>query len=340
MHALGVLNHPRCLSNASRLVCAMTLAFIAFAAARASAQYSTQPIQFLNQPAAASQAAQQRLKPILVWVPGGSDEDDSDIDDRQSTAMRSPLVVEIVNRYFVPLRLNRTTQTLPILNQLGLPVNYGLYMAVVPPDTFTPNSAATKISLIDPISVADPNLLATALMNARKSYGEKLYGDEIKPLFESEDPTPQNLNRALGIIATYGIAPSDEGILKLLESRADDRKFVKTAYDTLAETSTQRGVEFLWKQAQSGSKEALDALGQITPDMAEKVLLPQLRADKPEDRYLAYRAVAKLMKLRPIRAEKWWENAKEKQVEDEHVRITQIVQASAQQWREGMGRYR
>lgn len=304
------------------------------------AQYATRPIQWLNQPAQAGQQAQQTLKPILAWVPGDSESRETDLDRRQQRAMRHPIVVEVVNRYFIPLRFQRTTNVIPVMNQLGLPVQYGQYMAVLPPDTFVPNSAATKIALIDPISLAEPNQLVGALMKARKAYGEKLYTDQIKPLFEQENPTPQDLNKALAIINNYTISPADEGILKLLESRADDRKFVKAAYDTLAETSTQRGVEYLWKQAQGGSKEALDALGNITPDMAEKVLLPQLRADDPQDRYLAYRALVKLFKFKPVRQEKWWENAREKQVEDELQTISQTVQSAAQQWREGIGRYR
>jgi hypothetical protein len=309
--------------------------------ASALAQYGVQPIQWANSPAAASNIAQQTLRPIVIYVSADSESRATDLDERQQRALRHPDVVHIVTTYFVPLRLNRTTQTMPVLQRLGLPANFGGYLAVVPPETFAPNSAATKLAMIDAMSVADVGLLTRGLMNARRAYGEKLYGDQIRPLFEQEEIAPADLNKALLIISNYNIQSADKGVLAIFERHKDtkNRKLLKDLYDTLGTLSTPNSAQFLWEQAKAGSKEATDALTRLNPDTMERVLLPQLRSNDAADRYLAYKTLAKVLNLKPIKAEKWWENAREKQIEDEITKVTETLSQAAQQWRQGPGQF-
>jgi hypothetical protein len=148
------------------------------------------------------------------------------------------------------------------------------------------------------------------------------------------------LRKALGIIETFVITDADAGIIKLIEKRPEDKAFAKDAFETLAILSTTAGTDFLWKEAVDGSKQAQEALGKLTPEAAERTLLPQIRSDKHVNVTIANRALSRVFDLNPVKPDKWWERTKEKAREDEIKRITQAVADQTARWRDTLGRIR
>lgn len=309
-------------------------------AAAAVAQTSVQPVQWLNQPSAAEAAAKRSTRPILVYVSGDAESRASDLDREQQRVLRDPLVIEVINARFVPLRLARSSNIRATMEQLGLPFQLGQYMAVLPPEAFSSPETSTKLALIQPMQIAQASALLTALTQAYHTYGDKLYADQIRPVFEAEEFKSQDVQRGLKVIEDLLITSADGAIIKLLEKHGDDKRLAKPCYDALAMLSTKAAAEHLWKQAKAGVREAQAALANLTPDAAETLLLPELRADDAETRNSAYQALAKVFRLKPVRPARWWENAKEKMIADEIEKVSKQVQDDAQRWRETVGKIR
>lgn len=306
----------------------------------AAAQFSTQPIQWLNQPGPASNAAQRALKPILIYVTGDAESRNTDLDNRQQRVLRDPTIVGLVNAKFVPLRLARNTQTLPVMKQLGLPYQYGMYLAVLPPDALASPQTSTKLALIEPTTITDAGTLTMQLVDANRQYGAQLYGQQIKPLFEQDEIKVADLNKALQVIVNFNVAEADQTLLKLVDEKITDKTQVRNIYDALALLSTRAAADKLLEKAQAGDAAAKQALSKLTPEAAEMVLLDELRSENPEERYLAYQALVKIFNIKPIRNEKWWERIRENERDEELARIRGIVTNGALQWKQTIGRFR
>ncbi|MGE3181881.1 MAG: hypothetical protein AB7N71_09635 [Phycisphaerae bacterium] len=309
-------------------------------AASLFAQNSVQPIQWENQVSAATANAKATLRPLLVYVPGDSESRSSDLDRQQQRALRDPTVIAIVNARFVPLRLPQTSQSRPVLDVLGLPTQYGMYLAALPPGALENPEGHTKIALIDPMTMASSASLIRSLTTAYRTYGASIYEAQIKPLFESESPTDANINKALTVIGEFIVEQADDDVIKLLETHGDNKRMRKSILETLARISTTKSTNHLFEMAVAGDREAQMALGTITPDMAEQVLLPKLRSEKEEERYPAYKALTDVFNIKPVRNEKWWERIREIQRDKELQMITDKVKADADQWRQTYGRIR
>src|ERR1051326_718780 len=113
--------------------------------------------------------------PIMFWVTDGSKWDDDDLKDAQRDAFRDPVVLAITERYFVPCRVSRNSNVLAEAERLGLPTNFGLYIAIITPD-------GKLLDQIDPGQVASPEALAGRLAAASRAYRDSVYNEKIKPV--------------------------------------------------------------------------------------------------------------------------------------------------------------
>ncbi len=319
---------------------AAALLTVAALVSSAAAQTAQSAIQWMNQPAPAAQAAQKSLRPVLVYVAPDAELRDSNIQNRLQRSLRDPIVVEMIQTRFVPLRMSRTSQTRPMLQALGLPANFGGYMAVVPGQALLSPETSAKVNTINLMEMAEPGALLTELHKGYREYVSRLYTDQIKAKFEEEKPKPADLTRALELVAQLNISEADADILKLIDRRAEDKQFLKNATEVLGILSTRPAADYLLKQAKEGNKDAQAALGRLTPTIAAEVLLPEMRAAKEGDRLMAYKALSKIFDLKPVRPDKWWERVKDKARDDELQSITTRVNEQARVWQDGAGRFR
>lgn len=316
------------------------LFFAALLTGTAIAQTSVQPIQWINEPRTVSNLAQRTLKPILVYIPGDSESRSSDMDRQQQRALRDPVVIAVIRERFIPHRMQQTTRTMPMMQALGMPTQYGMYLVALPPGALNAPAEHTKIALIDPMSMTNPDSLLRALTSAYRDYGESLYTSDIKALFDSEEPTDRNIDRALTIINQFIIESADQNVIDLLDRYEDNKRMRREVLATMSTLSTQKTTEKLLELAKTGDRDAQKALGSVTADVAERVLLPKIRSEDAAERFAAYKALTDVFGIKPVKSEKWWENIREIQRDKEIQRVTNIVKSNAEQWRQTYGKIR
>jgi len=86
-----------------------------------------EPDSMVVEPQASVATAQRQLRPLLFLVPFESRSRRSLIELGQQRTFRDPLINELVSARFVPVRLQRSTDNLDLLAQLGAPTTYGAF---------------------------------------------------------------------------------------------------------------------------------------------------------------------------------------------------------------------
>lgn len=300
-------------------------------AASAFGQGADSTIQWISDPARGVAAAKKADKLVLFWVPGSSTENDSKLENAQSRVFRDPLVKSIVAERFVPTRLSRSSDNAATFQKLGLPQDYGLYLAVVNPQD------GTLVDRITAEAVADEHTLATKLTEAYRSRGQSAFDAYAKQL-EAAEVEPGVVEAAIGVVDRYTVTGADNSLIKLLENSRLSDALRKRIFDTLAKLSTKEAVAALLQNAKD-SKAAADALMKIEPGGAAH-LLEAIAGEDPELMLIAYKAAAKATKLPSPKVDRFFSGKNERAINEEKQRVIQHVRRVAARWEETIGLYR
>ena len=304
---------------------------------------SQNPIQWIASMPQGIAFAQRTGRPLLFYIPPSRDLQgsvfgvnvsdefgtfDSNIDDAQNIAFRDPIVRAFAQDRFVPVRLQRTNHTLPMLASAGLPTTYGMFLAA-----FTPRG--DFIGWVSPSDVADPRILARRLSELYRDYRLSLFRTDLRPILENGAATPAELNAALRTISEFMILDADQEVISLLDRRNLDRSVRKQALDTLAVLSTPEAVNTLVSLA-GRDRMAAEALNNLTLPAAA-YMLSIVDVDDPRQVTAVYDAAAKITGIQNPKYSAFWRQADRSARERELARVQAVLKPQAQLWHEAIG---
>lgn len=301
--------------------------------------WAQNPVQWQGNPKAAIERAQEQMLPLMVWVwesteTVGRHAEDDDLRDAQEQAFRDPTVVSLAHSRFVPLRLMRNSRTNEALAELGLPTNYGLYIAIVSPDR----------KLIDQIGIEDvasPATLAARLEAASRKYVDGVYERELKSVITDPDAKKEDVRRAVQATWRLKILSADKDIVALLKRPDVTPVERRKLYSLLASMGTPACVNALLDAAES-DKDAAQALTRADACSLETLIteLPAGDGAEPTARQLiAYRATVFVARSGQPRPDQFWTSSPPEKCAGEIQRLkdrAESVMAYAQE-REGRG---
>lgn len=294
-------------------------------------------IQWSGNAKAAIDRASELSVPVMFWVTQRTEWDDDaagDLKDAQEDAFRDPIVVAIADRYFVPVRVARNSRVLGEAEKLGLPTNFGLYIALVTP-------TGKLLDQIDPGQVASPEALAIRLTDASRAYRASVYDDKLKPVLTNPESPKADLRRAVRAVWKMRIYSADTdvvGILQRSDLTPDERGRL---YQLLAAFATPPCIGALLDAAPT-DKAAATALSR-----AELEAIPTLLESLPPDsgevsarQILAYRTAAALARVRGVKDDAFWSSATPEDRAKELDRLKASAQAVFDSWQDREGRWR
>ncbi|MEW6249678.1 MAG: ERAP1-like C-terminal domain-containing protein [Planctomycetota bacterium] len=283
------------------------------------------PIQWSSNLDRSFTNAQRSLRPLLFYVPATNAGAEDDLDDAQQRVFRDPLIVGLVGERFVPVRVSRSTTSLPFLRSVGAPTLYGGYLLVVAP-------SGEPVGVIGPAAAANPSALARALTARFREYRTALFKDQYQELLEDPGAAPAAIERALRVVREFIITAADDSVLKLLQRRNLPANLRTVAYETLAILSTPRSIDALFTAARSRQQPAVRALARATPAAIER-LLPELELDNEPGRLAtAYSAVAAIARVPNPRPARFWNSDNERVKERELERVRAGAESALQAW--------
>jgi hypothetical protein len=304
---------------------------------------SQNPIQWISNAPQGISLAQATDRPLLFYIPPsetlhgiifGHDVGDvfgtftSDITNAQNVAFRDPIVKAFAEDRFVPVRLQRTNHTLPVLAAAGLPTTYGSYLAAFTPD-------GKYIGWITPSEAADPRVLAMRLSDLYRRYRLALYRHDVRPVLENEAATPAELGAALSTIRDFMILDADQDVTELLTRPALNRNVEKEAIDTLAVLSTPDAVDTLVHLAGT-NRIAAEALNRLTLPAAEH-MLSIVDLNDPAQVAAVYDAAVKIAGIDDPKLRPFWSRANLAARQRELARVEAVLKPQAQRWHEVIG---
>ena len=308
---------------------AFTLAAFLVFTATVHAQQQVQWISNMEQ--GISQARQVDL-PIMFYVAGStSGSKDDDRKRAQQATFRDPLIAQMAQARFVPVRLSISTQTKEFLERVGAPTSYGNYLILTTPDL-------ELLSLVQGDQAASVSALASKMTENFRLFRKQLFEKKYKDKLESPDT---NANEKISILKTidrYVITEADESAAKLLEDSSLPANLSRKVYDTLSTLGTQRCVDALLKLAPN-DKNAAKALAKC-PDGAAEFLLPKLKSEDQEEFYAAYAAIVKICKLGTPKPKGFWSGKNQRVIDEELARVEKGAQRAADTWKRTFGLYR
>jgi hypothetical protein len=309
-----------------------------FAAALPAAARAQSGIQWSGNALQSIDRAKELGVPLLFWVTERTEYDDDDANDlvdAQKDAFRDPIVLALTERYFVPCRVGRNSRAMGEAQKLGLPTNFGLYIAIISP-------SGQLLAQIDPGQVASPEALADRMAAASRAYRDSVYTEKLKPVLTSPDSMKPQLRRAVRTAWRSRIYSADQDIVKLM-GRTDVTKEERARlYPLLGAFATAPCVNALLDAAAAKDTAAAVALARAEP-LALTTLVEALPAPEGEvtDRQLAaYRAAAAVAKLVGPKSDTFWTSAKPQDRRAELDRVRAAAQAALDSWQEREGRWR
>jgi hypothetical protein len=289
------------------------------------------PIQWRTDPEAAVETARSTLLPVLFFVPPSRDDERSEIKKAQDDTFRTPVVREVLERFFVPIMLPRTTDNMQMMAEMGAPTAYGMYLAVVSP-------SGKLVGVVEPVDTSTPKRLFARLVVLFNTYRHELYTREVQPILERPDASPADVERALGLVLKFRIAEADGAVLKLLERSNLMATLRHDVFQTVAALSTPLAVEALLDAAPNDHAAAL-ALEHCTPAGAES-MVPALKPDGSERTWLAYKAITQIDWIEDRKYRAFWQDADEARKTAEIERVTRLAKENAARWRDEGGELR
>jgi hypothetical protein len=275
--------------------------------------------------------------PVLFWVTERSDWDDDSLDDlkdAQEDAFRDPVVQALTERYFVPCRVARNSRTLAEAERLGLPTNFGLYLAVITP-------TGKVLDTIDPHDAASPDALAERLAATSRAYRESVYAEKLKPVLQDPEAPKAKLRQAVRTAWRMRIYIADQDIVGILSRKDLSPEERSRLYQLLASFGTAPCVKALLDAAPK-EKTAVAALARAEPAAIPSLLeeLPAADAGASERQIAAYRAAAAIAKVSNARSDTFWTSAKPEERRKEVERVRAAAQAVFDAWQAREGRWR
>lgn len=313
----------------------MFLVPILVACAAASAQ---NPIQWSGNAQMSAERAREQSLPLMFWVTDRSDPgDDDDLRDAQEASFRDPAVVAITHKCYVPVRVSRNSRVLSEAEKLGLPTNFGLYIALVTPD-------GRLLAEIDPGVVATPGALAARLQTEYAKYRDALYERELKPLIIRPDAPKNDVRLAVQKVWRMGIVSADADIVGLLGRKDLTSGEKNRIYMMLGSFATGPAIGALLERAAAGEKEAATALGRAEAGALEWLVgeLPAGDGQQPSDRQIAaYRAVAQVARSpMGVKPDTFWETTPPEQQQKLLDHLRQRAETVLEYWKDSGGRTR
>jgi hypothetical protein len=289
------------------------------------------PVQWLASPEQGIAIAQRTQRPLLFYVPGDIESEDSDLERAQKRSFRDETVTAFIRARYVPVRLPRSNTDEEMLHKLGVYVRYGLFLVVVTP-------TGQLVGTIQPGEVAQTRQLVERLAELFRRYRNELFAKKLQPQLAAENLDMRRVREALWRIREFDILKADETVTELLDRPDLDERMRVAVYSTLASLSTQKSVQALLDAAES-DKFARQALKSCTP-MGAWYMLGALTNDYGRVRLYVYRAVARICGIRDTKSDYWLENARPKYLQKELERVRTAVERVAQNWRRRYGALR
>jgi len=318
-------------SRLAALTAAITLSFLALPTAAQNG------IQWSGNAKASIDRASELSVPVMFWVTERTEWDDDalgDLKDAQEDAFRDPIVVAIADRYFVPVRVPRNSRVLGEAEKLGLPTNFGLYIALVTP-------TGKLLDQIDPAKVASPEDLATRLVAASRAYRTSVYDEKLKPVLTNPNSSKADVRRAVRTIWKMRIYSADTDVVGILNRTDLTPQEKARLYQLLAAFGTAPCVNALLDAAPN-DKAAATALTRAEP-AAIPTLLESLPPDSGEvsaRQILAYRTAASLARIRAVKDDAFWTSATPEDRTKELERLRTSAQSVFDSWQAREGRWR
>jgi hypothetical protein len=275
-------------------------------------------------------AARQQL-PLMFYVTGSKDDTNSDLSDAQQRSFSDPLVVGIARERFIPVLLSRTSVNMPILEELKLPTSHGLYVALMAPD----GELLDQVGMSD---VANARTLAIRMTGAFRTFRDKFFDANIRPVLEDSSKKFQDLRPAFKQIKRMVILSADQSIVDLLDRPDLNLVARKEVLNLLAVLSTRSSVETLVTAAIEDRQAAM-ILSRAEIGAVEH-LLRYLGDNDAERHNVAYQAIAKISKLAKPKAPGFWKGSNEKAQSDEIARVEARARDVLARWQETVGNYR
>ena len=304
---------------------------------------SQNQIQWISNAQQGVDLAQSTDRPLLFYIPPsrelhgiifGNDVVDvfgtftTDINNAQNIAFRDPIVRAFAEDRFVGVRLQRTTDTLPMLAAAGLPTTYGSFLAGFTPD-------GKYIGWVSPSDAADPRILAEQLAGLYRRYRFDLYRHNVRPVLENEAATPSELEHALRTVREFIIMSADQDVVALLDRPGLNQHVRKQVFDTLAVLSTPDAVDALVKVAGT-DQQAADALNQLTLP-ATDYMLSIVDVNNPAQVAAVYSAAAKAAGIDDQKSRRFWSQADRAARTRELERVSAVLKPKAEEWQTVIG---
>lgn len=295
------------------------------------------PIQWSGNARMSIERAREMSLPLMFWVDQRVNwNDDDDLRDAQERAFRDPIVAWIAQQRYVPVRVSRNSRVLEECRELGLPTDFGLYVALVTP-------AGQVLDQINPGDVATPEALAERLAAASRKYRNELYDQKYKAIITNKEAPKAEVRQAVQAVWRLGMFSAAPDVVALLDRTDLTQTERSRLYGMIAAIATKPCVEALLSRAASGDREAASALGRAEPGALEWLIpeLPPGDSDAFTPRQMAaYVAVAQVAKTGAVRPEAFWKNSKVEDRTREMDRVRARAQAVLEYWQENAGRWR
>ncbi|MFT3685261.1 MAG: DUF255 domain-containing protein [Phycisphaerales bacterium] len=297
--------------------------------------FAQNPVQWGGNAKSAIERAQSEHRPLLFWVSQGRDGDDEDdLEDAQSDSFRDPIVVSLAQKDFIPVRVSRNSRMLEEAQKLGLPTTHGLYVALLSPD-------GKVLDQIDPGVVANPQVFATRLVTALRSYRDSFYRDQLQKVVTAAESAKRDVRTALQFVWRLRILTADKDVIALMDRKDLLPTEKRRLYQLMAAMCTQATVEKLLSLTAQGDKDAEGALAKAEPGALE-FLLPHLPTAEGADatQLAAYDAAARIARFTGSRSPEFWKNAKPEDRTKEIDLLRGRAATVLEYWQEQVGRWR
>ncbi len=295
------------------------------------------PVQWSGNARASIERARELSLPLMFWVDDrANDLDEDNLRDAQENAFHDPVVVWLSQHRFIPVRVSRNSRVLKEAAELGLPTEFGRYIALVSAD-------GRVLDQIDPGAVAGAGTLAERLAAASKKYRDELYEKEYKPILTSKEEPKDRVRRAVQAVWQLSLLSADKDCVALLD-RGDLTPTERgRLYGMLAALATKPCIDSLLSRAEKGERDAANALARAEAGALEWLIPEMAPADASERtarQSAAYLAVVQIARAGSARPDAFWKNAKVEDRAKELERLTRRAESVLDYWRENTGRWR
>lgn len=298
-------------------------AVILLGAATVALAQSGQGIIWQSNPQQAVALAQKANRPLLCYVLATTSDRAERLERDQRRALADSKVVSLARR-FVCVKISRVRHK-EFLEPFHLRENASLEISFVAP-------TGEQLGSISGGGVAEADTLAEKLYRVFDFHRQKLFDRELRPVLENKDAKPNEIQAALQTVREFTIGGADATVAALLDRGDLDTKTTTRCYDVLAELSTKISVEKLMSLAESGDTKATKALSKCTPAAAE-MMLESWITQEGLIRLELYQAMGKICRIKSLKSDKWWQNAKDYLKTKEIDRVTELVRKSAEAWK-------